>query len=525
MTFTTIRNLALAAALAIQQISFGQSTAPEDQTASGEYQAELQGSDGSTATFYMQYAMSRDATGTDRAAVVGVSGYVHGQRDIVITGAELRAGEAVYRPGMAPRTPIRGQGDFSGGGTTGAATTPVISALIRNPESVEVRVLTEDQPEGLYRGRLKRATINYLAGFTRGDSATGWEVILASHTRNTEGRIDSMMVQSQISSIRGPRLAPVRGVYPWTVSIAGAGGTLIDFGSPADATATVGGFPGTAMIGISARDESRRALFERLAESTSGFQVRVTPTGNAAGPLAAPLQRMDRAIFHRRLGGPTDSVGYFEADFTRDDQGSVNSGVVFNITDWSTGALRGGVRSIRLHSGGADETGPAMMDLVTAETGAPVGRFLIGAAAVPPEDLAGRGAIDRLVQYPDLAYFNAVTADSPAGLRAQVLDSPGAPEIESISSATGGAGLAPGSLITIRGRRLAKVTSGVGDWLGTRVPAVLNGAVVQVGDFRAPVLFVSPTQINAQIPYEAIGDAAVVVNLDSAVGEVQKRQF
>lgn len=447
-----------------------------------------------------------------------MSGYVFGEREIAVTGVELRTGDTAVRAGLPPRTVIRGQGSFGGGGSFIVAV-GTLTALVNDPSSVEIRILTEDAPDGLYRGRLKRAAIAYFAGFTHGPGANGWEVFLSSYTRDSDGRVDSIMMQNQISSIRGLSLQPVRGVYPWRVAIAGGGATLIDFGSPADESASAPGFPGSIMYGIDTRDEARRAAFEQMVANPGGFEVRTTPTADPGQVLTAPVRKMDRAIFHRRLGGPADSVIYLEVDFTRNEDGSVNSGIAYNISDWSTAAIRGTVQAVRLHSGGAGETGPAMADLATAQSGAPVGRFLIDALAASPSNPAAVGAIDRLVNYPDLTYIEA-SATGAANIRAQVVDFPGAPVIESIMPATQAqSGLAPGSLITIRGRRLAKITSGLDGWAGQRIPESLNGAIVQVGSHRAALLFVSPEQINAQIPFEATGETLVEVNHGTQASE------
>src|SRR6185437_13679032 len=58
---------------------------------------------------------------------------------------------------------------------------------------------------------------------------------------------------------------------------------------------------------------------------------------------------------------------------------------------------------------------------------------------------------------------------------------------------------APGSLITIFGTNMA---SGTATATNTPLPLNLNGTVVQIGNSFAPLLFVSPNQINAQVPFE-----------------------
>jgi uncharacterized protein (TIGR03437 family) len=59
--------------------------------------------------------------------------------------------------------------------------------------------------------------------------------------------------------------------------------------------------------------------------------------------------------------------------------------------------------------------------------------------------------------------------------------------------------LAPGELFSIFGTNLASTT---GSAAGVPLPMTLAGASVTVNGKPAPLVFVSPTQINAQLPYE-----------------------
>jgi uncharacterized protein (TIGR03437 family) len=62
-----------------------------------------------------------------------------------------------------------------------------------------------------------------------------------------------------------------------------------------------------------------------------------------------------------------------------------------------------------------------------------------------------------------------------------------------------GAALAPGTIVQIYGSGLA---SGIAGASTIPLPTSLNGASVIIGGVRAPLYFVSPGQINAQIPFE-----------------------
>jgi uncharacterized protein (TIGR03437 family) len=71
--------------------------------------------------------------------------------------------------------------------------------------------------------------------------------------------------------------------------------------------------------------------------------------------------------------------------------------------------------------------------------------------------------------------------------------------------------IAPGSLISVYGSGLASAPAAAA---GTPLPNLLGGASVLVNGILAPIVYVSPTQINAQVPFEApAGPATLVVNV------------
>jgi uncharacterized protein (TIGR03437 family) len=77
--------------------------------------------------------------------------------------------------------------------------------------------------------------------------------------------------------------------------------------------------------------------------------------------------------------------------------------------------------------------------------------------------------------------------------------------------------VAPGGLFSIFGTNLVKVTATLNGWVGPVLPKSLNGTSVTVGGKDAALVYVSPNQINAQVPVDvAPGPQAVVVK--NAVG-------
>jgi uncharacterized protein (TIGR03437 family) len=97
-------------------------------------------------------------------------------------------------------------------------------------------------------------------------------------------------------------------------------------------------------------------------------------------------------------------------------------------------------------------------------------------------------------------------ADSPSILNGGVVS----------AAAHAGTLLAPGSFVSIYGERLGTSTSQASQ---SPPGTTLGGLVVSINGARAPLLYVSPGQVNAQIPWDTTpGPAAFTIFVDSAPG-------
>ena len=86
-----------------------------------------------------------------------------------------------------------------------------------------------------------------------------------------------------------------------------------------------------------------------------------------------------------------------------------------------------------------------------------------------------------------------------------------------VNAATFTPNLAGGSLISIFGRELAVEERSAGR---TPLPAHMGGTSVTLGGERLPLLFVSPYQINAQVPYGFSGRSRLTVTTQAASAEL-----
>jgi len=74
-------------------------------------------------------------------------------------------------------------------------------------------------------------------------------------------------------------------------------------------------------------------------------------------------------------------------------------------------------------------------------------------------------------------------------------------------------GLAPGGLISVFGQQLSPVN------LATReipLPTALGDSCLTVNGLAVPMLFVSPGQLNAQMPFETVGNVTMVLHTPGA---------
>jgi len=83
------------------------------------------------------------------------------------------------------------------------------------------------------------------------------------------------------------------------------------------------------------------------------------------------------------------------------------------------------------------------------------------------------------------------------------------PNITSVlNAANGGTDIAPGGLISVYGTQLSPVNLATSE---IPLPTALANSCLSVNGLPVPILFVSPDQVNAQIPFQAIGDVTLVL--------------
>jgi uncharacterized protein (TIGR03437 family) len=126
--------------------------------------------------------------------------------------------------------------------------------------------------------------------------------------------------------------------------------------------------------------------------------------------------------------------------------------------------------------------------------------------AIPDSDLnAGRAT---------LAVFNPTVGGGLSNTLNVALGGP--PDVSAsgltIAAVPGGA-LVPGSIASVYGRNLAPVLAQASTGSTTILPYTLGGVVVEFDGVPAPIFFVSPTQVNFQVPWDLQGHSRATFTL------------
>lgn len=91
------------------------------------------------------------------------------------------------------------------------------------------------------------------------------------------------------------------------------------------------------------------------------------------------------------------------------------------------------------------------------------------------------------------------------------------PKIQSVvNAADGSAGIAPGGLISVYGQQFSPVNLATSQ---IPIPTALANSCLTVNGMPIPMLFVSPSQINAQMPFEAQGNVTMILRTPGGVSD------
>jgi uncharacterized protein (TIGR03437 family) len=410
--------------------------------------------------------------------------------------------------------------------------------LLDNPSGFYVNLHTPTNPDGLFRGQLSRAE---RAVFRTemlpsnevppvpGLAASGAGSVEVLYSRDAGGQVTEASVRYDVS-YDFPLAVTLTGLH---IHPGAAGETgppqLIPPLSADDPIVDADG-NGTLSYTVAATSEEDLAVLSDLIANPAGAYLNLHSTANPSGAMRGQLGRTNEITFNFPILPENevppvdiDASGLAKVSFSvvRDMDGEITSGtVVLDASYMFPGEIT--FEGFHIHRAAEGDNGPVVIDSgitssesVTDEDGVGNLRYVLN---IGPNDEPAFTALQDALESPDGFYLNLHTsADQSGALRGQLAGMTTAPLVfdEGIVSATFGEGVnaaSPGSLISIFGTDLAQGTGGAVVENGSLTTDIL-GTTVMIGGIPAPLLYVSPTQINAQIPYEVnAGTAAVSVS-------------
>lgn len=414
-----------------------------------------------------------------------------------------------------------------------------LNSMFRDPSQHYANIHTPQNPGGVIRGQLQLAKQVVVIGQMKPTNenpptsveAEGVGTVIGLITQDAQGNITSGQVTFDVQyrfptqvnftglhvhtggpTVNGP-VTLNSGLRTLTSAANGVGRVRMraemDVTSPAVLTALDGLFtnPGGFYINIHTTDFPGGAIRSQLRPTdTTQFTVNMLPS-NEVPPVAIDAS----------------ATGIVTTHTLRDDAGKVAAGFVeFQANYRFPGEVE--FTGFHVHDGQAGENGPVRLDSginaassIRSATG--VGTISESNTMMTPESIA---TLNSVLATPQRHYLNLHSTVNPGGvIRGQLGTIPaGAPAAGAVVSAVDTdppATIGLGGLFAIYGDNLSATAGDLSGFAGASAPLSLNGVEVTIGGASAPLLYVSPTKIVGQVPYEvAAGNQPVMVKFNGA---------
>lgn len=494
------------------------------------------------ATIYVH--VSRNAQGAIQFGVVDFEVNYSRSAATNFTGLHIHNAPAGVPAGVVIGTNLSAANPVEHAGGTGRIVRQVtvtdaalLQRVLDQPDQFYVNLHTRENGGGEIRAQLARAEVLNLRAFLSplnenpplpDLNASGAAAITAVAVRNASGQIVAGEVRFDVNYAQTPAV-DITGLHihngPAGVNAGVVIGTDLSAREPIAGAAT-----GRIIKWVPARAGAALDALRGLFTNPAGYYVNYHTSVNAGGAARGQLMPTGLVTFplsmttEQEVPSPTgltaSALANVRIHSTRNQSGRVTGATVvfdanhqfpdttefvgFHIHRAPAGTPGGVVIDSGL-SGTASVTNPGLGNITR----------VINIDANNPTALT---AVNDLLANPGGFYLNLHTRQFAGGaIRAQLGGAPVAPAVNAggIISAVQDAQIAaasPGSILSIYGTDLTGTTS---DASGVDVPALptsLNGTDVRIGGRQAALFFVSPGQINAQVPYEtAAGDVQVFV--------------
>ncbi len=438
--------------------------------------------------------------------------------------------------------------------TAPAATVATIVDMLNNPQNYYVNVHTPANPGGAMRGQLVQAEMKILMGLMSPQnevpptSAVGSAVATVIVLRARDGSGNLVLGETIFNAVYTGLDATTAGTSFTGFHIhkgpagANAGVVLntgIGGGTASVAIDSSGGGTLNYLIPVASSDSGFAAeadAINGLFDNPGGFYINIHTDKFGGGVIRDQLRNTDSATFQVSMlpSNETPPIVGLAATGTaavstytlRNADGTVAAGTTIFDINFRGFPAATTITGLHIHDGPTGVAGG-----VTINTGLSAGNTVVSDSGsgniyklVTVSTAAGIATLNSIVKDPSQQYVNLHTTVNAGGaIRAQLAGSPVLPVVLGVAAnASPILRAAPGSILSIYGTNLSQITSGLGAFRGlTSLPTAMNGVSVTIAGFKAPFYFVSPLQLNVQVPFEvAAGTQPLVVTTAGGVSVV-----
>ncbi len=475
------------------------------------------------------------------------------------TGLHIHEGPAGVNAGIVIPTDVSGASpvtvDATGKGTIvrqvpfgGASPQPnvdVIQRLIANPENFYINLHTTTNPGGVVRAQMVKADMAVRIALlspanenppiaNSNASAVASFIVLRGIDPSGAFTTGAVIFDANYSGFPSDTMLTGFHIHNGPAGVNGP--VVINTGIGGGANAVPTGPTGSGNLHYEVFVTPEDAAFSTevgtvnaLFTNPNSTYANIHNVVNPGGEIRAQVRTTDKTEFQVNMlssnetppitGVSGDGVAKVSVYTARNSDGSVAGGAVVFDVDYRGFAAATTFSGLHIHDGAAGvagnvtiNTGLSGTNTVKTDTGSGNIYRLVTVAPGP-----GLNTLSTITQNPENAYINLHTTANPGGIvRSQLAAaSTAVPVVTGVSSNPDGTlkTLAPGEIFSIYGSNLTKFQSDLGGFYQLNsLPPALNGVTVTVGGIAAALYFVSPLQINAQVPFNAApGPQSVVV--------------
>jgi len=451
-----------------------------------------------------------------------------------VTALDLRSGAAGQNGAVALTTGLSTATPFpiaSGSDVvhipvqiTGAdpAALAALRGLFQNPGQYYVNLATTASPNGAVRGQLQPAQAVVLLGLLSSSNVvtapssfgSGVAQVVALATRDTSGNLTSGEVyMSAVLFSLDP--TPFTAFHIHTGPAGATGAIAITAPLPSGMqTDPNGNAQITALYSeATVTNTTQAGAITNLFGNPGALYVDLHSSGNPNGMVRAQLRPTSRIDFGLLLDSANEAAAPSVKSLSpaalsfftlRNEDGTLAAATAQLDLDYR---FPGPVNFLGawLHDAPAHRNGPVSYLLASDfSTASGFGNYFAWTLPLPDLD-----SLDDVTRNPENHYLELHTFPDPAGAARAQLAPPvtATAAVSAVLPATldpAATAIAPGSLIAIFGSNLAKVPADLKGWQGSNVPIALNGIRVTIANRPAPLLYIGPGQINAQVPADVV---------------------